>query len=107
MEPPNPTPTPCTEAGHQEWAFRLAPRCCAKTRAGLECQSPAVKGKARCRMHGGAKGSGAPTGERNGAYRHGLRTGETVAFEREAKAFLRVCRKKPWLRRRRGAALAG
>src|SRR5215471_7319229 len=28
----------------------------------------------RCRLHGGARGSGAPAGERNGQYRHGERT---------------------------------
>ena len=32
-------------------------------------------------MHGGAEGSGAPSGERNGAYRHGLQT-ETARAER-------------------------
>ncbi|ASJ91146.1 hypothetical protein CBR61_09605 [Porphyrobacter sp. CACIAM 03H1] len=51
-----------------------APRCLARTRKGTECQSPAVKGKARCRMHGG-KGSGAPRGNRN-AFKHGGRSDE-------------------------------
>jgi hypothetical protein len=37
-------------------------RCGAKTRRGTPCQSPAVRGKRRCRMHGGAPGSGAPFG---------------------------------------------
>ena len=37
-----------------------APRCLAKTRRGTPCQSPAVHGKKRCRMHGCGKGSGAP-----------------------------------------------
>ena len=37
-----------------------APRCGARTRSGEKCLSPAMKGKARCRIHGGAKGSGAP-----------------------------------------------
>ena len=32
-----------------------APRCGAKTRKGTPCRSPAVNGKRRCRMHGGAK----------------------------------------------------
>lgn len=49
-----------------------APRCLARTRSGAECQSPAVKGGARCRMHGG-KGSGAPKGNRN-AWKHGARS---------------------------------
>jgi hypothetical protein len=34
-------------------------RCGAKTRSGKACRSPAVQGKKRCRMHGGAAGSGA------------------------------------------------
>ena len=51
--------------------LRQAPRCLARTRRGRPCQSPAVAGKTRCRMHGGAAGSGAPKGKRNGKYRHG------------------------------------
>ncbi len=46
-----------------------APRCLAKTRKGSPCQSPAVNGKKRCRMHGGTN-PGAPKGNRN-AYKHG------------------------------------
>ncbi|WP_422110923.1 HGGxSTG domain-containing protein [Erythrobacter longus] len=49
-----------------------APRCLAKTRKGTACQSPAVKGSKRCRMHGG-KGSGAPKGNSN-ALMHGARS---------------------------------
>ena len=41
----------------------------ARTRRGPPCQSPSVAGKTRCRMHGGAAGSGAPKGKRNGKYR--------------------------------------
>jgi hypothetical protein len=37
-----------------------APRCGAKTRAGHSCRQAAVWGRARCRMHGGATGSGGP-----------------------------------------------
>ncbi|WP_425326453.1 HGGxSTG domain-containing protein [Sphingomonas oligophenolica] len=51
-----------------------APRCLAKTRAGTACQSPAMKGRARCRLHRG-KASGAPMGNRN-AWKHGARSGE-------------------------------
>ena len=50
-----------------------SPRCGAKTRSGKPCQSPTVRGRKRCRMHGGAKGSGAPPGNRN-AMKHGLYT---------------------------------
>ena len=31
----------------------LAPRCGARTRAGCPCRAPAIRGKLRCRMHGG------------------------------------------------------
>ena len=54
-----------------------APRCLARTRLGKECQSPAVKGKRRCRMHGGSS-PGAPKDNRN-AWKHGGRSGETAA----------------------------
>jgi glucans biosynthesis protein len=53
--------------------MRESPRCGAKTRAGTPCRSPAVRGKTRCRMHGGAKGSGAPRGNNN-ALKHGTYT---------------------------------
>jgi glucans biosynthesis protein len=36
-----------------------SPRCGAKTRCDGACRAPAVHGKTRCRMHGGAEGSGA------------------------------------------------
>ncbi|WP_373283008.1 HGGxSTG domain-containing protein [Aurantiacibacter arachoides] len=54
------------------------------TRKGAACQSPAVKGNARCRMHGG-RGSGAPRGNRN-AWKHGGRSGETVVAAHYLKA---------------------
>ena len=62
-------------------------RCSAKTRCGGACRSPAVHGKKRCRMHGGAKGSGAPTANRN-ARKHGLFTGEAIAERRQIQALL-------------------
>jgi hypothetical protein len=47
--------------------MRLAPRCGARTKSGSPCQSPAMmKGRKRCRLHGGAKGSGGPLGEAKG-----------------------------------------
>ena len=46
-----------------------APRCGAKTRAGSSCNSPAVRGRQRCRMHGGTN-KGAPKGNRH-AWVHG------------------------------------
>lgn len=64
-----------------------APRCLARTRSGKACQSPAVKGNQRCRMHGG-KGSGAPKGNRN-ARKHGARSADT----RQALAMIRAMAK--------------
>lgn len=70
-------------------------RCCAKTRTGKPCQAPAVSGKTRCRMHGGARGSGAPKGNQN-ALRHGdysgaflRQIGEARLLARDATKFLR------------------
>ena len=60
----------------QPWSLRQALRCGACTRSGMPCQSPAVKGNRRCRMHGGAAGSGAPQGPANGRYIHGMRSRE-------------------------------
>jgi len=64
-------------------------RCGAKTRAGSPCRSPAVGGKARCRMHGGAKGSGAPRGNTN-AFKHGWYSAETRAALRDLAAAIRA-----------------
>lgn len=60
---------------HAPYAFTRAPRCGARTRSGTACHPPAVRGKKRCRMHGGAAGSGAPKGNRN-AFKHGARSKE-------------------------------
>jgi uncharacterized protein YjcR len=68
-----------------------APRCNARTRRGTPCQSPAVKGRKRCRMHGGADGGGAPEGNRN-AWKHGHYTAEAIAQRREVAALIRACR---------------
>ncbi len=57
-------------------------RCGAQTRAGTPCRAPAVSGKKRCRMHGGAPGSGAPLGNRN-ALKHGEYSREAL-LERQA-----------------------
>ena len=46
----------------------------------------------RCRMHGGAS-PGAPTGERNGNYKHGCFTKEALAERREASAWAKLMRK--------------
>jgi glucans biosynthesis protein len=60
--------------------LREARRCGAKTRTGKPCQSPAVHGRPRCRMHGCGRGAGGPQGERNGNFRHGRYTKESMAL---------------------------
>ena len=68
-----------------------AARCGARTRGGKPCQSPAVRGKRRCRMHGGAAGSGAPIGNKN-AFRHGHYTAEAIARRRQLSELIRAAR---------------
>ena len=69
-----------------------SPRCGAKTRSGQPCRSPAVNGKKRCRMHGGAHGSGAPRGNKN-ALKHGMYTKKVLAEERQCRELVRQSRK--------------
>jgi hypothetical protein len=65
--------------------MRDSPRCGAKTRVGGSCLAPAVSGKQRCRMHGGAAGSGAPVANQN-ALKSGLHTRDA----REMKQHVRM-----------------
>jgi hypothetical protein len=67
-------------------------RCGAKTRSGGACRSPAVSGKKRCRMHGGAPGSGAPRANRN-ARKHGRFTRDAIAGRRQIQVLLGEARK--------------
>jgi hypothetical protein len=69
-----------------------SPRCGAKTRTSGACRSPAVHGKKRCRMHGGAPGSGAPKANQN-ARKHGLFAGEAIAERRQIRVLLGEARK--------------
>ena len=62
-----------------------APICQARNRAGKSCRCPAVRGKARCHMHGGARGSGSPKGERNGMWKNGSCSHEALELRRAAK----------------------
>jgi len=67
-------------------------RCGAKTRSGKPCRSPAVQGRKRCRMHGGAAGSGAPRGNEN-ARKHGLYTREAMAERRQLAELMQQSRR--------------
>jgi hypothetical protein len=72
-------------------AMRCSPRCGATTRSGVSCQAPAVRGKQRCRMHGGASGTGAPKGNRN-ALKSGLHTRAMIEQRRAVSALLQRSR---------------
>lgn len=79
---------PMQRMTNEPLALREAPRCGARTRRGTPCQSPTVSGRKRCRMHGGAPGSGAPKGDRNGNYRHGFYTTEAIAERRAVRTLI-------------------
>ncbi len=66
-----------TDNAMQPTNLAEALRCGARTRQGSPCQSPAVGGRKRCRMHGGTN-VGAPRGNRN-ALVHGNRSTEAEA----------------------------
>jgi len=51
-----------------------------------------VGGKKRCRMHGGAKGSGAPKGNQN-AWKHGTYTKEAFRQRAEMREIFREAKK--------------
>jgi hypothetical protein len=67
-------------------------RCGAKTRSGAPCKSAPVTGRRRCRMHGGADGSGAPKGEKNGNYKHGRYTQKVAATRQWLREMTKVVR---------------
>ena len=72
--------------------MQRAPRCHAHSkRTGAACRGPAVRGWKVCRMHG-ARGGG-PTEERNGNYRTGAYTQETLKAVALLKALARLVRK--------------
>ncbi|WP_283806028.1 HGGxSTG domain-containing protein [Bradyrhizobium sp. LTSP857] len=67
--------------------MQTSPRCGARTRNGETCRAPALHGKTRCRMHGGAWGSGAPMGNQN-ARTHGAFTRDRIAEQRPIRTLL-------------------
>ena len=72
-------------------AMQLAPRCGAKTRSGKPCEAPAVTGRNRCRLHGGADGVGAPVGNTN-ALKHGRFTQKAILERRQVKIAKRLAK---------------
>jgi len=71
--------------------MHLSPRCSARSkRTGERCRAPAVRGWQVCRFHGA--GGGGPKGKRNGNYRHGLFTAESVQMRRHISTLIRASR---------------
>jgi hypothetical protein len=69
-------------------------RCPSIGCASKPCGSAAVQGKKRCRMHGGAAGSGVPRGNRK-ARKHGLYTREAIAQRRQLGELMRQSQTDP------------
>ena len=66
--------------------------CGAKTRSGTPCTSKAEEGKRRCRIHGGAKGSGGQLGNKN-AFKHGYYCQESIAQRSQIHKLIQDYRK--------------
>jgi glucans biosynthesis protein len=73
--------------------LRRASRCGAKTRAGGQCRCPAVRGRLRCRIHGGLS-PGAPNGRGNGNYRDGTFTAEALQERQWLRSVVRTYTKQ-------------
>jgi hypothetical protein len=69
--------------------LRRAARCGAKTRAGAPCRRPAIRGRGRCRLHGGAS-TGAPRGLKNGNYKDGNWTADAAAERRWLRSLVQT-----------------
>jgi hypothetical protein len=65
-----------------------APQCGAKLREGGRCAKRPVRGKRRCRSHGGAAGCGAPMGNKN-ALKHGAFTAASLARRKAMQDYIR------------------
>jgi hypothetical protein len=66
-----------------------APRCGARTRAGMPCQRAPIRGRNRCRLHGGLS-PGAPKGSQNGNYTNGEWTAEAIEERRWLRSLVRT-----------------
>jgi len=83
---------PTSDHAHNTAPMLASQRCGAKIRCGGWCRAPAVRGKRRCRMHGGVPKSGAPAANRN-ARKHGLFTKDAVAERKRVRDLLGEARK--------------
>ena len=66
-----------------------ASRCGARTRAGTSCRRAPVRGRNRCRLHGGLS-PGAPRGTQNGNYTNGEWTAEAIEERRWLRSLVRT-----------------
>jgi hypothetical protein len=80
-----------------------ARRCLARNRKGLPCMAPALRGKERCRLHGGHS-TGAPSGNRN-AWKTGARSAGTEEALRYLRAVERVVSPPKGKSRRKGVTM--
>ena len=78
----------CTE--NIPYAFNKAPRCGSKTKRnnGNPCRAPAIRGKRRCRIHGGSQGGGGQKDNKN-ALKHGRSTETIKKLKKEIREILR------------------
>jgi hypothetical protein len=96
MPPPHPPDLPAPAPAKNRRGnpnLALAPRCGAHTRSGCPCRAPSIRGKLRCRMHGGrSTGPRTPEGlARVRAARtiHGRYSAQARAHERHVLAVFR------------------
>lgn len=68
-----------------------APRCGAKNRQGKPCQAPAMRGKARCRLHGGkSTGARTLTGIQRIRKEHWKNGGRSKKLQKEYRQWARI-----------------
>ena len=64
------------------------PRCGARTPTGTPCQRRAIRGRKRCRLHGGLS-PGAPRGQKNGNFKTGNWTIEAIEERKWLRSLVR------------------
>jgi hypothetical protein len=69
-----------------------AQHCGARTRGGRPCRNHPIRWRQRCRLHGGAPGTGAPRANRN-AVKHGRTTAAALAERRTIARLIRASRR--------------
>lgn len=65
------------------------PRCGARNRQGAPCQAPAIRGKTRCRLHGGRS----LAGREHPNYKHGNYTKEAFIERSEVTRLIKEYRR--------------